>query len=149
LQLLNVGASNGPADRACVVHHSTVELLVQQYIVFDGQVTPLVKVRAKHLKLLNRHCFYLVDLRRVHIWLLQGTALLLLTVLSLRKTGSHSLNKEKHDVFGNVDSSPPESCSVRNIEPDMRSSGVPIRIARYRRVVILPVSITLIQTTGS
>jgi hypothetical protein len=107
LQLLNVGASNGPADRACVVHHSTDELLVEQYIVSDGQVTPLVKVRAKHTKLLNCHSFYMVNLRRVHLGLPQGTALFRLTVLSLRKTGSHSLNKAKHDVFGNVDSSPP------------------------------------------
>jgi len=32
-------ADNGPPDRACVVHHRTDELLVQQHAVSDGQAT--------------------------------------------------------------------------------------------------------------
>jgi hypothetical protein len=64
LQLPDMGASDGPADGARVVHHWTVELLIQQYSVSDGQATRPVKKRTQHSQSLGLFTSDLNDMRR-------------------------------------------------------------------------------------
>jgi hypothetical protein len=59
-----VCVGSGPPDRACVVHHGTDELLVEQYAISDGQATPPVKEGAKQTQYLSRLLPYLVDVSR-------------------------------------------------------------------------------------
>jgi hypothetical protein len=42
LQFLGLDASQGFPDLACVVHHTTDELLAEQHAVLGGQATPPV-----------------------------------------------------------------------------------------------------------
>jgi hypothetical protein len=60
LQPMDVGVRSGPTDRACVVHHTTDELLVEQHAVLNGQTAPPVKERAKHAQFLSRLSPYLL-----------------------------------------------------------------------------------------
>jgi hypothetical protein len=59
------GHGCGPPDRACVVHHTTDELLVEQHAVSDGQATSSVKERTEHAQSSCRLSSYPVDMRRL------------------------------------------------------------------------------------
>jgi hypothetical protein len=59
-----MATGNGPPDRACVVHHRTDELLVQQHAVSDGQATSPVKEGTEHAKSLSCLSSYLFDVCR-------------------------------------------------------------------------------------
>jgi hypothetical protein len=64
LQLTDAGVGSRLPDRACVVHHRTDELLVDQHAVLNGKTAPPVKDGAKHAQSLSRLSPYLVDVRR-------------------------------------------------------------------------------------
>jgi hypothetical protein len=64
LQLTDVGVGSRPPDRACVVHHRTDELLVEQHAVLNGKTAPPLKEGAKHAQSLSSLSPYLVDVRR-------------------------------------------------------------------------------------
>ena len=52
LQFPKMGASSGPPDWACIIHHRMEDLLVQQNTIPDGQNTPPVQVRSQHYQTL-------------------------------------------------------------------------------------------------
>jgi hypothetical protein len=54
LQFINVGVGSGPPDRACVVHHGTDMLLVEQCAITDGQTIPPVEDGATFPQRLSR-----------------------------------------------------------------------------------------------
>jgi hypothetical protein len=56
-----VVVGSGPPDRACVVHHGTDELLIQQHMVPDVQAT-LVKVGVNYTQSLSCLSPYLIDM---------------------------------------------------------------------------------------
>jgi hypothetical protein len=60
LQLPDMAAGSTPTDRACVVHHRTDELLVQQHAVSDGQAAS-VKEETEQAQSLSRLPPHLVD----------------------------------------------------------------------------------------
>jgi len=55
-----MAAGSGPTDQACVVHHRTDELLLEEHAFSDGQATALVKDGNKHAQFLRRLSSYLV-----------------------------------------------------------------------------------------
>jgi hypothetical protein len=61
LQPPDVSAGSRPPDRACVIHHKTDELLVEQHTVSDGQAASPVKEGSKHAKSLGCLFTYLAD----------------------------------------------------------------------------------------
>jgi hypothetical protein len=52
LKVPDIAAGSRPADGACIVHHETDELLVQQHTVSDGQTTS-IEERAKYVQNLS------------------------------------------------------------------------------------------------
>jgi hypothetical protein len=64
LKFVNTGVGSRPPDRACVVHHGTDELLVEQHTISDGQTTPRVEEGVRQTQSLSRLRPYLVDMSR-------------------------------------------------------------------------------------
>jgi len=62
LQFPKMGASGGPPDWACIIHHRVEDLLVQQNTIPDGQNTPPVQVRSQHYQTLYHFLSHLINM---------------------------------------------------------------------------------------
>jgi hypothetical protein len=82
LYFINVCLGSRPPDWACVVHHGTDELLVEQYAISDGQITPPVQEGAKQIQTLSCLLPYLVGVSRPCKPFVKGTCQLTLRRLS-------------------------------------------------------------------
>jgi hypothetical protein len=59
MKFINACFGSGPPDRACVVHHGTDELPVEQYSISNGQASPPDEEGAMQIQYLSRLLPYL------------------------------------------------------------------------------------------
>ena len=69
LQVLDMGASGGPPDGTCIVHHGTDELHIQQNYIPDGETASPVQERSQPL---CRFLSHLTDMFRPREPLIKG-----------------------------------------------------------------------------
>ena len=61
LQFLDMGASSGPPNGTCIVHHGADELLIQQNTIPDGETTSPIQERTQRSQSPCRFLSYLID----------------------------------------------------------------------------------------